>query len=495
MKVDLITILPKVAFETYKEKEGKLVRDYGAINEIFYLGAHIGSYKRLISEGYRYATKSQIVRCINQTHRTIVDASKQTLDDYIVVVDQNIVWDDTGPPNPASVDLITYFLNLKELDAYLGLDFGKVVLFPKGREDRYVNNRLIPWDKSSPWVLPFEQKIQVKVRLDQKVEGVLKQALCTVQKNRAKEYKQVMIAIGLFNQSCRLSLFHRNSSLVLIVSALEALFNIPNIGRKKEVFAYAIQVHWGFDENINKWADRLYEFRNRIIHGADVGERELKASSGRYYSDYEIARKMFDGCLKLVLELHGGLSISPHVRSAMTKRLLGLLVSNKKKIENIIELSKQIIRIKWHNPKRTSLFREFLETITVLDPEDDSAKRLLVSYLKAVFSVVRSLIESEKEEMASLPESNTKYGIKDRMPYYDKVAGILGQMETTTSWSNGKLSEAGRKELDGHIRALIEATTELRGLASGARFMYGVGLPLDEFISKCLRAINILSNL
>ncbi len=493
MEVDLVTIFPKVVLETHKEEKGKLVRDPGAICEIYYLGAHITSYKQLLLRNSRH--KSRIMECIKQTQGAIVDSSRQPLDDYIVVVDENIAWDLTEPPNPSSIDLLTYFLNLRQVDTSLGLDFAKIMLLPDRHEYRYINNCAMHWSKYSPWVLPIKKSYQVKIKLDQEVEGVLEKALCTVHKNQPELYKKLMTAIDLFNQSCRLSLFHRNSSLVLIVSALEALFNIPVTSTKKVVLTYAMQVHWGFDEDTLKWTNKLYELRNSIVHGEVVTEKKREPSSDQYYSYYEIARNLFGDCLRSVLELYGGLSISLEDKSSMKKRLLGLVASNKKKMENAINLLKRVIRGKRDYSNRASLFREFLEAITALDPEDNSAKKLLVPYLEVVFLVVREEIESERETVESLPMSNTKLGIQDRIPHYDRIIDIFKQMEAIRSWSSGKLSKYYRTQLDTHIKTLLQVTTDLTHLASVTNEMYGVGLSLGEFLSKCLGAVRTFSNL
>lgn len=490
MKVDLVTIFPKVVLETEKEEKGKLVRDYGAMDEFVYLNAHITSYNRLLSR--RSDFKSQVMKCIDQTHRAIVDSARKFLDDYIVVVDENVSWEGPEPPNPASVHLLTYFLNLNGVDARLGLDFGKAVLLPDGQEDRYINNCDTPWDENSPWVLPIEQSSQVGVRLNTQVEGVVERALCTVHETRIETYEKIMTAIALFNQSRRLSLFYPNSSVVLIVSALEALFNIPDIPRKKEVFAYTVQVHWGFDKNVNKWARELYELRNAVVHGGVVGEKKWKPSPDRYYSHYEIARKVFDDCLRIVLELHGAMSVSSDDKSTKRKRLIGLVVSNEKKIKNIIALSNRIIPHNRDTTEKASLYREFFDTIETLDLEDDSARGFVIPFLDAVFSLVLDRVGFEREWMESLFTTNTRLHMEARMPYYDRIAGIIGRIRTIGSWSGSKLSQAGELRLNSHIVALLQVTTELKVLPAPSIMICGM-TTIEEFLSKCLRAINNVS--
>ncbi len=492
MKVDLITILPKVVLETHKEEKGKPVGDYGAIDEIYYLGAHITSYKQLL---LRNRHKSRVLECIKETQGAIVDSSGQPLDDFIVIVDENTTWDLTEPPNPPSIVLVSYFLNLRQVDTSLGLDFAKVMLLPDRHEYRYINNCAMHWSKYSPWVLPIKKSYQVKIKLDQEVEGVLKKALCTIHNNQPELYERLMTAIDLFNQSCRLSLFHRNSSLVLIVSAFEALFNIPFTSAKKVVLTYAMQIHWGFDEDILRWTNRLYELRNSIVHGGVVTEKKREPSSDQYYSYYEIARNLFGDCLRSVLELYGGLSASSEDKATMRKRFLGLVAPNKKKVENAISLLKRTIRDKRDYSSKASLFPEFLQAIAALDPEDDSAKKLLAPYLEVVFLAVRQEIESEREEMNVLPLSNTRDGMKCRMPYYDKIICIFKKTEAIKSWSSGGLSKYGRAQLDTHINMLLQVTTDLTGLATSRGSLPGIYLSLAEFLSKCLGAVRTFSNL
>lgn len=499
MKVDLITIFPKVVLDMGEQEEEGIAKDHGAILEIHYLGAHITSYKSLVSQSSCY--KHEVVECIKETHQSIVGSDRQPFDDYIVVVDENIDWDSTDPPNPPSVDLITYFLNLKA-DASVSLDFGKIILpqsrtiFPqdpqKYRERRYVSNCRVFWDNRSPWVPPISPWGQVKIGLRQKEEGSLVKALNNLHKNQVELHEKLTIAIDLFNQSCRTSLFHRNAALVLIISAFEALFNIPKeIGGKKSMFTYIMQIYLGFDEDVADEAEKLYELRNKIVHGETATEKR-QIFPDQYHSHYEIARNLFEASVRFVLEQYGELYISPRDKSTMKKHLLELIASNKKKVEKAIDLLKRFASgTQDYSEKRSSL-REFIKTLSVLNPDDVSAKELLFPYLKATFLMVRKLIQYEKDVVKDLPSCNTKLGVEDRIPYYDKIEGICKEIEKIVRQSGSKFGKHRKMQLDNQIEDLLQVTNDM---VLGSSEMTHSGYSVREFVSKSFGAIRAFRKL
>lgn len=492
MKADLITIFPKVVLDTGEQEEQKRAKDHGTMSEIRYLGAHITSYKSLVSRSscYRY----EVVECIKETHQSIVDSNRQPFDDYIVVVDENIDWVSTDPPNPPSVDLITYFFNLAA-DASVSLDFGKIILPQdpyKYRERRYVSNCRVSWGKHSPWVLSISQWGQVKIRLGQKEERSLIKALNNLHKNQAKLHEKLTIAIDLFNQSCRISLFHRNVALVLIVSAFEALFNIPKeIGGKKSMLAYVMQIYLGFDEDVAYEAVKLYELRNKIVHGETATEKR-QISSGQYHSHYEIARNLFEASVRFVLEQYGELYITSRDKSIMKKRLLDLIASNDKKAQKAIELLNRFVNSTQDYSEKGFFLREFVKTLSVLNPDDVSAKELLFPYLKAVFLTVRKLIQYEKDVVKDLPSCNTKFGVEDRIPYYDKIEGICKEIEKIVRQSGSKFGKHRKMQLDNQIEDLLQVTDDM---VLGSSEMTHGGYSVREFVSRSLGAVRAFCKL
>lgn len=493
MKVDLVTIFPKVVLDTGEQEKQKGARDHRAIREIHYLGTNITSYKSLVSQSSCH--KREIVECIKETHQNIVDSDRQPFDDYIVVVDENIDWDSTDPPNPPSVDLITYFLNL-QADASVSLDFGKIIL-PQSvheyRGHRYINNCRVFWDNHYPWVLPIKQWGQVEIRLRQKEEGSLVKALSNLHKNQVELHEKLTIAIDLFNQSCRTSLFHRNVALVLIVSAFEALFNIPKeIGGKKSMFAYIMQIYLGFDEDVADEAVKLYELRNKIVHGETATEKR-QISSNQYHSHYEIARNLFEASVRFVLQQYGELYITSRDKSTMKKHLFELIASNKKKVEKAIDLLKRFTCSTKDYLEKQSLLREFLRTISVLNPDDTSAKELLFPYVKTVLLVARNEIESEKDYLRLPHSSNTQLGVSDRVPYYDKIEGIFRKIENIMGRSQSKFKIRDRVELDNQIDDLLQVTNDMAGL--GSYDIMDSGCSVREFVSKSFGAIRAFRKL
>jgi len=268
------------------------------------------------------------------------------------------------------------------------------------------------------------------------------------------------------------------------------MFGMPR-REKKEIFAYIIQLFWGFEENIRKWAEKLYELRSKIVHGSVVGEEELKPPADRYYSHYEIARKIFDDCLRFALETHGAISIDSKNKSEVKKRLLNLLTSNKEKVKDIL---RQRLPYRSFEAKEY-LYAQFVDTIDTLDPEDDSARNLLVPFLQMAFSIVQDWIESDKEQMKSLlklllksgPSSNTTSLLGRRMRKYDEIMRIIGEIRKIPSWSIRKLRRTDERSLKEQVFCLHQEATEVRFWFAGGITVIR-GEHLENFLTRCLRA-------
>lgn len=483
MKIDLVTLFPGVVFETEKTDSREKTGDWGALDDLSFLSSLIVSYKRFVST--RGAFKDRVARCIDEAHSEILDQIGQQLDDSILVVDSDVDWKGVNVPSSESLDLLTYFFNLNDIHRRVGLDFMKVILLPDGPTSRYVNDRSVPWMPGTPWRLPIRQDNQIRIKLRPEREQALAHTLERLHRMRPETYRKMMTALGLFNESCRLNVSHPNSSVVLIVSALEALFGMPR-REKKEIFAYIIQLFWGFEENIRKWAEKLYELRSKIVHGSVVGEEELKPPAGRYYSHYEIARKIFDDCLRFALETHAAISIDFKNKSEVKKRLLSLLTSNEKKIKGMLGR-----RPTYHSFEANEyLYAEFLDTIDTLDSDDDSARNLLIPFLQLVFSVTQDWIKSDKQRtrqwMESLPPSNTKMLAGRRLQRYDEIMHIISEIRKIPSWPTGKFRRRDEPSLRRHISRLRHEIGNLRSF-HGAPAKRG-GFTVEDFLAKCLGA-------
>lgn len=496
MKADLVTIFPKLVFDRGERDKQEQAKDQGIMSEIYYLGAHITSYRNLTSQSSCH--KNEVIECVKQTHQNIVDSDKKPFDDFVVVVDENIDWNSTDPPNPPSVDLIAYFFNLKS-DASVSLDFGKIMLprvrdvLPQDpyryRRRQYIDNCRVSWGDHSPWVLPISQWWQTKIRLRQKEEGSLVKALSNLHRNQIELHERLTIAIDLFNQSCRTSLFHRNVALVLIVSAFEALFNVPkDIHKKSLVVPYVMQVYLGFDKDVANEVATLYKLRNKVVHG-EMAEEKKTISSDQFYSHYEVAKNLFEACFRFVLEQYGALRISLRDKSVIKKQVIDLIASNDKKIEKAIKLLDRFPDSTQDYSQKGSLVGEFIKTLSVLNPDDRSAsdKEVLFSYLKAALLVARKEIESEKEYLRLPHLSNTQLGVRQRVPSYDEIERIFREIENIMGRSQNKFKVSDRLKLDSRINDLLQVTGDMAGF--GSFEIRHSGYSVREFVSRSFGAI------
>lgn len=135
--------------------------------------------------------------------------------------------------------------------------------------------------------------------------------------------------------------------------------------------------------------------------------------------------------------------------------------------------------------KRTEVERVVLpfQTVETLDPNDNSAADLFITYLDALFSVALDLIESDKRAMLVLPPSNTRFGLEVRMPHNERIAGFIDDMRSIQSWREGTLLPGDRRRLPNKIDELISLARELRNSTS---IPYRTGeLSLEDLLTRC----------
>ena len=300
MKIDLMTIIPSITFEVKKTEWGKTIDDPDACDDLRYQDFRIISYKKLINS--TETIEERFYKYINQVHDKIIDAANNKLDDYAIIINENLDVDSLTPPNPDSQHLLTYFFYLKHIDSWVNLDLIKVLCFKGGGRHISINNIDEHFSPKYFYLLPIEQNHKAKLRINKNQEKVIFDLFSDISRKNKEQYKRLITSISLFNESCRIKNFNPNSSIVLLVSSLEALLELPRWS-KKETFSYAIKLLWGLDNRIMEWALQLYELRSQIVHGVVVGGEKLLFSKDRHYPHFEIGWDMYHDCLLFILAL------------------------------------------------------------------------------------------------------------------------------------------------------------------------------------------------
>ena len=475
MKIDLLTIFPGIVLETQKLDWGKEVKDSNAYDEIVFNDSHIVSYKKLRSALNILANK--YVKYIDEIHNKIIDSKGNQLTDYTIILNKNIDVKALEPPTPDSQQLITYFSYLQHLDNWISMDFIKILCFHSGGRRIYLNNQNEYWTPKYSFLLPIEQSHKGKIKLHRNREKLLIDVFSIILNKDTNKYRRLINAIALFNESCRINQFSPNSSIVLIVSAFESLLSLPRRS-KKENFAYALKILWGFDERIGKWAKQLYELRSQIVHG-DVTEGEnLMASKDHHYPHSKIARNMFHDCLLFILEGYGSIIVDRKHKFEVIKNLRNQVISNKEKVSKILDHKKKFSYQAFLNNK--DLYTEFILRIEDLTPTDYSAQNIIKNLLNIIFTITEDWIEAEKGKDYKVANKRLKEYLKFRNEKFENILKLFNDIRQI------KLSLKGKFQIYDKIKDLEE---EVRQLEPVVHKEDEFNFTIPEFLNRCLIAM------
>ncbi|MBA7576199.1 hypothetical protein ES708_18038 [subsurface metagenome] len=475
MKNDLLTIFPGIVLETQTWNHGKKVNDPNACDDIVFNNTRIISYKKLRFDSSILGKK--YIPYIEEIHNKIIDSAGSPLDDYTIILDKNIDGNLITHPTSDSQQLITYFSYLQHLDIWISIDFIKTLCFPGGGRLVYLNNQHEHWTPKYSYLLPIEQNHKRKLKIHKDDEKLLINLFARTSIKDRDKYKRLINAISLFNESCRINRINPNSSIVLIVSALESLLNIPR-WHKKESFAYALKIFWGFEKGIGKWAEELYELRSQIVHGEDITGEKLLVPKDRHCSYFSIARGMFHHCLMFILESFGNVKIERRYKFKVIREITNKIISNKKKASNILRQKSKFTYQSFVN--KHGLYKEFILRIEELTPTDDSAKSDIIKLLDLVFSIAETWIKDEKVKYNRSP---TKGYIDFRNQKFDNILTLFASIRQI------KWSVYGNFKLHDKIGELEE---EVRQLEPVVRDKDKFKFTIAEFLNRCLWAISLV---
>jgi hypothetical protein len=259
--------------------------------------------------------------------------------------------------------------------------------------------------KKFSYVLPDEQRPYSWFSINAVKDKPIIDALVKVQKQEFGFYEQVLTAITLFNESCRVKPFNESSSIVLITSAFEALLQIPR-SEKKRNFGYAFKIHWGYDENIKKWAEDLYELRSHIVHGATVKPDVLLVGTDKHYPHFDIAREIFHDLLLIIFDNKGLLTVDKGNRRQIIANLQSKVISNKQKIKEILSQKERYTYEAFTNDPK--IYLDFLQKISTLNIFDQSSEDNIITLLRLIFAIAEKGLDEELREIRKIDINTVK---------------------------------------------------------------------------------------
>jgi len=481
MGVEVVTIFPEVVLHKEQCKTEKETSQNRLLDDFYLCGSHVISYKKFISSPRKFSEK--VRNCVLSTQTRLVDRSGAHLQNFTIIVDQDVVWEGAAPPSPEGYQLFLYLLNLNDIHSRLDLHVLKTGFLPSGDTSTYLNDLKVLPDSVRSLILHFERITPFVIPIEQDTIRFLSLGLSQLRKNSLEQYERVLNGISLFNESCRTRVFHREASVVLLVSALEALFSMPSTDNRK-VFSYMIQVFWGFNSDIERWASELFDLRSAVVHGGVVGEHKFKLTPNRFYAHYEIGKKVFNDCLKFALEMYGAMGLEWTQKLAARKQILSFVTSNRKKIEGILR-KKLTYDSLLRNYRQHEQFLDILDT---LDEYDDSAKQHLVPFLKLVFAIAWDWMKEEKERVQHMPMSNTLMRLTQKLDNYDRILQVIERIRKLDGWNSDRLSPKTKPVLRKLLPEVIKEARQLEDIYWYDRFPDTPTREVEEFLIRCLQA-------
>jgi hypothetical protein len=475
MKFDLITIFPGVTLETMKYRLGKEVKDPDAMVCFDFLNAKVVTYKYFKKNPKLFNEK--VKKFVNEAHDQIIDSAGNKISDYTILIEEDVETENLSAPDTDAQHVLTYLGYIRHIDYWVSVDHVKIMFFRSFGRHIFLNNQREHLRQKYLYMLPIEQHGKASILVRKKQERILLNALAMLQAVNNDLYKRLITALALFNESCYIHPFNANSSIVLIVSALEALLSTPRYG-KKEGFSYALKLMFGFRKSIEEWARELYELRSQIVHGDVTPGEKLLASQDRHYPHFKIARDVFEHCLLFVLDDIGVLLVNQNYRRETIKKLQNIVISNKEKVRALLDEKK---RFSYKSFKaKPEFYREFLVRIEALTSTDYSARNQMRSLLNIVFKIAMDWMEADRKtlskKMAKLPPGYADF-VNGQ---YDKINKLFDEIRTI------KKSTKDSFKIHDKIQALEEEVNRLEPVIHDKKTF---NFTLAEFLDRSLRAI------
>lgn len=487
MKSDIITIIPEIRFDTDKHTTftKRKIKEYILPDSFKFGKVRVFSYLKF-KEGKVRLPKYHAEQ-LKSLHEKIIDAAGNNLEDYAIIYEKNVERKDLNIQASDAEELLSYFAYRQNIAHWVQLGSLKIECMHGAGRMIYVNNIMDYFNPKYNYILPVEQN--QKVGYDGSEQTLTKVFKHLARRNH-EEYARLFRAIRFYNSACSNEHKNRNTSIVLLTAALEALFDYLPPSRK-EKFSYAAKIHLGFSEKVEVWAEEFYALRSNIIHGAKVPEEELllsglhtrdfkarsKKQKTRHQSHLEIAKDVFDECIFIQLENVGYVKMHREYKNERINSIINRLIPNVDKVNILTKEKKFTFDDFKKNRKTYQKFLLFMESFTATDY---SGSKRIKDVIKIICTIAKDWFE--KDIFPWLEEAKKKpwHLGRDSLERYDEsLKNVYDYLPTLNSVTYGF-------ELDDRIQDILELCRRCEPiLHSKDKFRFTI----SEFLERSLRAL------
>lgn len=475
LKVDLITIFPGIVLETERYSSGKTVTDTTIFSFLKFGKTQIFSYSYLSL--HKRTISLRLKKSLEEVKSKMVDSDTNELRDFTIILDRDTEVEGLLPTNTEMQEFLTFIAYEQNIDFWINLDFVRILCFKDRGREIFLNNQRENYFPKQIYTLPIVQDGLHKILLGRNERGLLK--LLTILRARNKSrFERILTSIGLYNEANRLHFFDKKSAVVLMVSAFEALLELPK-RPKKETFVFGIKTLLGFNEHVEKWAGELYELRSLIVHGEVIEGEKLLIGEYKHMPHFEIAKESYVVCFYQILERNRFARLNHDFILRRSDEILRKIVPNKKKVDRILSSKTKFSLASFKKNKK--LYKEFILSIEGLTHTDYSASKDMLEIIKLIIEIATVWMKENRKVLRKL---------NDLKGYKDYQLNLLKELENTLSKINFtriKLSRYKDKSyIEEKIRDILKITRKMEPVVH-PEDRFDVSLP--EFLDRSLRPL------
>jgi len=484
-KSDIITIVPAIRFDTEKRKDfskAKIV-EYSFKDYFKFQKAEIFSFKKFKEDKVKlpkYHTEQ-----LNLLHSKIIDGAGERLEDCAIIFEKDIERKSLDIIPSDAEELLYYFANRQNITHWVQLGNLKIECMHGAGRTIYINNKMEHYAPKYDMLIPIEQNSIMRICY-RNTEETLTRVLESIYIRNPEEFARLFRAIRLYNSACQNEYTNRNSSIVLLAAALEALFDYAPPSTK-EKFSYASKVHLGFSEKVEVWAEEFYRLRSFIVHGSKVSEDDLLLSGSHqrgkkrsektlHQSHLEIAKDVFDECIFIQLENMGLVKIGDEYKHDRINTIVKRITPNLDKIDGIKDKRFNFASFK----KDKQLYREFILRMESFTATDYSASRRIKEVIKVICKLAKDWFE--QDIFPWLEETKKRRGtLQDGLDSYGKsLKEVYDYLPILQAASYGHL------DLDDRVYNILELCRRCEPVWHAKdKFNFTI----SEFLERTLRAL------
>ena len=294
-------------------------------------------------------------------------------------------------------------------------------------------------------------------------------------KSNKSLYLSLLSAFSNFNNSCMTSRYSEESSIVLLVSAYESIFQTPK-NNKQSLFSYAFKLTWGLNEKIANWAAALWELRNKIVHGSFVEPDSLLMGEYKHCRFYDVGREFFKDTLYRIIELNSYISINLNHKNDRLQDFLNRIKPNHEKLQEIIKR-----KTEFNFRALKSNHNLYYDLVGILDSimiTDSSMRMNYHKVVKMMCEITKDWFNDYKNNSESWPTDEQK-SIRLFLRSYKEV---IDKIIIVQEYPNQKSSSQDLYE------ALRDVQVRLRMFGPIVEYPKKPRFVLNDFVARWLRA-------